>query len=298
MDDAYIARLRVNHPALCPACIEKRRMAREAQVAAMKEAEKAAEKKAREARIEREQEVKAEQEKAARLRAQEDAERHKTERTKAIAFLTANIETVLLNCGVPLNWKSAHMDGCSDLPADLVAKAKAWVENPRGFLYLTGATGSGKTYLAASIIRHGLEMGILLDESLLNNIPMATPGRSQDGYLLDALCHDCLFISERDYLADLKQGYDEDRSIGPLAGKAQGARFLVLDDLAASRLTDWGRGEMAGLIEGRHASQLATVITSNLTLDELTQAIDARVSSRIAESRQVWTFPARDLRQK
>jgi hypothetical protein len=74
------------------------------------------------------------------------------------------------------------------------------------------------------------------------------------------------------------------------------ARLLILDDLGSTRLTDWGRGEVANLIEKRHADDLTTVITSNINPRSLAEVIDGRVSSRIAESRQMIGFPDRDLR--
>ena len=67
---------------------------------------------------------------------------------------------------------------------------------------------------------------------------------------------------------------------------------------AAARQTDWTRGEIATLLEARHAADLPTIITSNLNPDELAQAIDGRLASRVAEYRLMLEFPRIDLRIK
>ena len=65
---------------------------------------------------------------------------------------------------------------------------------------------------------------------------------------------------------------------------------------AACRMTDWAKGEIAGLLEARHAADLPTIVTSNLSPRDMAAAIDPRVASRISESRMMLKFPSRDLR--
>ena len=109
------------------------------------------------------------------------------------------------------------------------------------------------------------------------------------------------FVCEDEYLRSLRASFDADDA--PMSGRdlpgddPRRAPFLAFDDLAATRLTAWGAGEVAGLIARRHGEDLPTLITSNLSLEEIASALDARTASRLAEDRQVFAFPAaRDLR--
>ncbi|MDD4891148.1 MAG: hypothetical protein PHU85_14600, partial [Phycisphaerae bacterium] len=116
---------------------------------------------------------------------------------------------------------------------------------------------------------------------------------------------DCRFLKESDadptlgYLDMLKASFNQSdvspRLLSP--NHPRRVKLLLLDDLASSNLTpNWGRPEMSKLIEGRHADNLATILTSNFDLDGLAVAIDPRITSRIAESRLILELPQCDLR--
>ena len=195
---------------------------------------------------------------------------------QVLAGIRADLPGVLAKIGVPARWRLASFAETPDLPARLVETVRSFAEAPEGMLFLYGPPGCGKTYLAAASLRHVLEAGLLEPAG-------------------------CRFVSERDYLDGLKQAMD--RAAGPTSARSlpamdpRRARLLIYDDLASSRLTDWARGEVAGLVEARHAEALPTIVTSNLGPDELARELDPRVASRIAETRLMLQFPRdRDLR--
>jgi DNA replication protein DnaC len=228
------------------------------------------------------------EEAADRARIRQEAERREKElaeaeerrvieaREAALAAIRADLPAALRQCGVPLHWQQASFEGCVDLPSELVAAARGWSAEPRGMLYFFGPPGAGKTYLAVSILRAMLEAGLYIE---------STP--------LAAFDLRCGYICERDFLAELRAEFDRGMTY---PADVQAMSLLVFDDLGSGRLTDWGRGEVAGLLEHRHAQELPTLVTSNLSPDELAVAVDPRVSSRIVESKLVFRFPPRDLR--
>ncbi|MFB3892044.1 MAG: ATP-binding protein [Phycisphaerae bacterium] len=207
-----------------------------------------------------------------RLRqAQADSERAARER--ALAAVRADLPGALARCGVPEHWQAATLDNCPDLPAKLVEAARKWAAAPEGMVYLFGPPGAGKSWLAVAMLRAVLESGRL------------SPA-------------DCLYVGERSYLDRLRATFNGAHVSPRLLPANHPCRvaLLLFDDLGASRLTDWGKGEIAGLIEGRHADGLPTICTSNLDPAQLAQAVDARVASRIAESGRMYVFPSRDFR--
>ncbi len=211
------------------------------------------------------------------VRREQDTERREAAnlaRRQAVEAARADLRGALLAAGVPERWADADFSNAPDLPAGLAERLTAWASCPFDSLLLTGCPGGGKTWAAVAILRHTVTTGA-------------------------RLAGEIVFASEREYL-QWRKGRMSERpaSILETAGSRHPyrAKLLVFDDLAASRLTDWAREEIAALVEHRHAQRLATVWTSNLSLDELAAAIDGRTASRIAEGRQAITFPARDLR--
>jgi DNA replication protein DnaC len=188
-----------------------------------------------------------------------------------------DLPRALAKVGVPLRLQTATFEVAKDLPPDLVEALRTWVGEsgrpPCGFVLLTGPPGCGKSFAAAATVAVGLR-----------------------GFYRRC---EVRWLSEREYLADIRASFDDDgarnRRVLP-SNDGRRVQLLILDDLAASRLTDWGRGEMAGLIEARYDEDLPTLITSNLSIDELAVAVDPRVASRIAGDGRIWRLPAKDLR--
>ena len=171
---------------------------------------------------------------------------------------------------IPLKYRSAALDNCPDLPADLVVDLAAWSADPHGSLFLHGEPGSGKTWSAVAILRE-----------------------QPDG----------VFIKEPDYLAHRRKRISGERTwdlgqrpVWPSTFWAEHPYFMLLDDFCSSYLTDWGKAEMARLIDKRYTLNLPTIITCNVDLDAIKGLIDARTASRLAEG-EVHGFPAKDLRQ-
>jgi DNA replication protein DnaC len=122
-------------------------------------------------------------------------------------------------------------------------------------LVLIGNTGSGKTHLAVSILREHVK-------------------RDRKGQ----------FITVPELLMEIRKSYkgdsfdDESRIMGRYAE----ASLLVLDDLGAEKTTDWSVDRLYLIIDRRYREAMPTIITTNLTLDEIGKNISMRISSRLS----------------
>lgn len=129
-----------------------------------------------------------------------------------------------------------------------------------GLLY-SGPVGSGKTYLAASIVNALIEKG-----------------------------HQALFLVVPDLLDELRSTYDRraDLTEMDLLDTARCVPVLVLDDLGAHNYTDWARNRLYSIINYRMNEQLPTIITTNLTLEEMEEYLGDRTTSRLLQMTRVF----------
>lgn len=140
---------------------------------------------------------------------------------------------------------------------DFVEECK---HNPHGLgIMFTGPVGSGKTFLAAAIANKLIESKLQV-----------------------------LFLIVPDLLDELRATYKSDINELDLLDAARTIPFLILDDLGAHNYTDWTRNRLYSIINYRMNEQLPTVITSNLSLDEMEEYLGIRTTSRIIQSSRIF----------
>ncbi|MBI2830326.1 MAG: ATP-binding protein [Chloroflexi bacterium] len=132
--------------------------------------------------------------------------------------------------------------------------ARAFAEKPVGWLVLTGASGSGKTHLAAAIANERLKQG--------NPVFFTT---APD--LLDHL--------RSTFSPDSEMPYDE------LFEQVRKTPLLVLDDLGVQSSTPWAQEKLDQLLNYRFNSELPTVVVAIVPVSEL----DERLHTRLTDSR-------------
>lgn len=135
-------------------------------------------------------------------------------------------------------------------------------ENHDGLMF-SGNVGCGKTFLASSIANAVLEHGM-----------------------------EVLFIVVPDLLDEIKATYDHESNTAntehSLLETARKVPLLILDDLGAHNYTDWARNKIYTIINYRLNNDLATVITTNLDLNELKEFLGERTTSRIIQMCQLY----------
>lgn len=138
-------------------------------------------------------------------------------------------------------------------------------ENPQcdGLLF-TGPVGSGKTFLASCIANELLDMG---REVMLVVVP--------------------------DLLDEIRATYDQDRydreaTELSVIDAARKVKILILDDLGAHNYTEWTRNKIYNIINYRLNNRLPTVITTNLTLENLEEYLGERTTSRLIQMCRIY----------
>jgi len=127
--------------------------------------------------------------------------------------------------------------------------ARAFAENPKGWLVLSGPSGCGKTHLAAAIANSRLKGG---DSVFFVIVP-------------DLLDHLRTTFSPSSDVA-----YDE------LFERVRNSPLLVLDDLGSQSSTPWAEEKLFQILNHRFNAELPTVVTVN-SLKQLDKRLAARL---------------------
>ncbi len=151
--------------------------------------------------------------------------------------------------------------------------AKNYAENfkeNRGNLLLIGKTGTGKTHISTAIAREIIKRGFdVIYDSAQNIINDFETDKFKSGY------YNTENRSEKYIESDL----------------------LIIDDLGTEFITQFAVSCLYNLINTRHNRGLATIISTNLSPDELLRRYEDRISSRlIGTGYDVLVFAGNDRR--
>ena len=130
--------------------------------------------------------------------------------------------------------------------------ARAFAEDPRGWLAFTGPSGSGKTHLAAAIANKCIERGLTV-----------------------------FFMFVPDFLDHLRGTYTPESPVSydELFQQVRDAPILVLDDLGSHSSTPWAQEKLLQVFNHRFNALLPTVITIRGALQRLGEGIRTRIEA-------------------
>ena len=145
--------------------------------------------------------------------------------------------------------------------AQIYQAAKAFADNPEGWLVFSGSSGSGKTHLACAIANHRISLG-----------------------------EPVFYIGTADLLDHLRSAFSptSDTTYDELFEQVKNVPLLVLDDLTPGSATAWAKEKLEQLLQHRFNTRLATVITTDVPLERLDERLRGHLANN--ESCQVWTI--------
>ena len=145
--------------------------------------------------------------------------------------------------------------------AQVYQAAKAFADNPDGWLVFLGSNGSGKTHLACAIANHRLSLG-----------------------------EPVFYIGTADLLDHLRSAFSptSDTTYDELFEQVKNVPLLVLDDLTLGSATAWAKEKLEQLLQHRFNTRLATVIITDIPLERM----DERLRGHLVDNEfcQVWTI--------
>lgn len=189
-------------------------------------------------------------------------------------YLITHIQKILSTKGVPPRHINCSLHNFNVPPGRSSALTSARIVatshlSSQG-IFLTGPNGTGKTHLAVSILR----------ETLL---------RYTDS---------CRFIKIPPLLFEVKQAFKSNfyDSEDLLIKRFLNYDLLILDEIGVEKVTPWALQTLYLIIDGRSSHLKKTIFTSNLTLQDIEDNLDARFASRIVEMCKVVKVDGEDYR--
>lgn len=162
--------------------------------------------------------------------------------------------------GVPPMYAEASLSDLDD--SQHAVRLRGWLHSGSCHLVLAGSVGTGKTHAAYAVGHQALAAGMWVEAYAV-------------GDLLDALRPGS---SDRD-----------------AERRARECRVLILDDLTA-KATDWEAERLTLLLDDRVRSERLTVVTTNITSEQITDAWGARFMDRLRYRLTALTFTGQSRR--
>jgi DNA replication protein DnaC len=147
-----------------------------------------------------------------------------------------------------------HHAKLEDFPPAVAKAVRDWIAAPTDGLLIPGDVGTGKTYLAAAIVRAVVTAGKSIRFRRAAQLYQAI----RDSYGMEG-------VSEEEILSDFID-----------------APLLVLDDLGTGSFSDHERRYTLEVLDRRLNESRPTIITSNWTLEQIRERMDDRIASRIS----------------
>lgn len=139
-------------------------------------------------------------------------------------------------------------------------------------IFLTGAAGCGKTHLAIYCLLQYAADKIVIG---YYNLPYQPNGWVKFISMPELkLTIKKSWNSKDDFHVETEEDIIDKYSLTPL---------LALDDLGAEKISDWSKEVLYLIIDRRYRNCKQTIITSNLSLRDISEKIDERIASRICE---------------
>jgi DNA replication protein DnaC len=188
-------------------------------------------------------------------------EKEEKEFQRSKEFINLNVERILRKRGVPKIFLNAKI---TDFPLTIQK-----LNHTGKSLYLFGGRGRGKTHLAVAIMRQA----ILSLEPKKGNLDYFEISENRMPF----------FITIPDLLLLIRDTFrsSDEVSERQLIEKYSQIPLLVLDDLGAEKSSEWSIQTLYTIIDRRYREEMQTIFTSNLSLDELKDRLDDRITSRI-----------------
>lgn len=181
-----------------------------------------------------------------------------------------------LNFHIPKRYADCDKE---KVPQEVREKINTALQGNQG-VYLHGSAGTGKTYIMYALLKNII---------LTSQEVYSTQGIYEVRNLFRVVEMPTLAMALKTYTVR-----DEDPT--DTISLYKDCTYLFIDDLGAEKMTDFLFESFYQIINYRYNQMLPTIITSNYSLKEISEKINDRIASRIAEMCTVIKLEGEDKR--
>lgn len=174
-----------------------------------------------------------------------------------------SIPSLLAQGGVPELFWNANLEAVPENMAEVL--------KPGGSFFINGVVGSGKSYMMAATVR-----AYLMTAKMFK----FTEG---DYYRFEPERKEFLFMAEYNLFNQIRSCYSRNKCEMDFIDRICRVPLLAIDDFGTEPNKEWISSKMFSIIDRRYCSNRKTLITSNVSLEYISQSIDDRIASRISE---------------
>jgi len=149
-------------------------------------------------------------------------------------------------------------------------------------LLFTGDTGCGKTHLAMATFRDLIVNGKVGGSGYSTDFDQTHYYENLDGVESRP---DVCFTTVPELLLELRRTFKDGskESEESVIGKYAKVKLLILDDLGSEKASEFAIQSLYLLIDRRNRDLKPTIVTTNLSLNEIEDRLNGRIASRLAE---------------
>lgn len=138
---------------------------------------------------------------------------------------------------------------------------------------MAGTVGTGKTHISAAIINRMID-NCAIDENIARQfVPLGGFGN---------ITPPCKYIRCTDLIAGVKERMDN-HTAEDFETICKNTAVLILDDFGVTRTTEWNQDLFYRILDHRYINEKPTVISTNLSVEELKSAFGERTYDRIKD---------------
>jgi len=153
-------------------------------------------------------------------------------------------------------------------------------------LFITGGSGTGKTFLAVVLAQEFYIQNIIEAQDYYSDKSEFKPSKS------------ILFLPATELFLKLKSSFNESSGEIEILDNLDKADLLILDDIGTDKVSDWSKQIIYTIVDRRYRNMKQLIVTSNLSLQEIGKLYDDRIASRLMEMGSVVELVGKDKRIK
>ncbi len=189
------------------------------------------------------------------------------------------IDDIITHTGVPVIFKKACMNDLGHTTAQSLSTEQSY--------FIKGGVGVGKSHMAVALMRAYIKA----------HKPEYNESR-KEYYLDDLQVNAPIFVEVPELLLRIRDTYSKDsnESEKDIVEFYTRTPYLVLDDLGSEKASEFSTLMLYLMINRRCTQNKTTIITSNLSLEQIEERLSDRVSSRIKGMCRVINVSGNDKR--